>query len=198
MAPPFEYRVFLPSLPLSLSGVDFDKPNDRAEVVRHLYVLSPDPNCYNVKIRDQRLDIKALVDQEQGLERWQVLPELRFPITRRDLIHDVLQRLDVETPALLHRTYSVSRLIRQVVVPSEELEFREVKKRKVAFTRDGCDLEVVEVDVANYWRCVSVAAKSQNARSVLDLLDRLQIYEHPNQSYPAFIKSVARMFAPTK
>lgn len=192
----FEYRVFLPLLPSAITDKIAITDCSKELQSRETYILSRQVDGYNVKIRGGRLEIKVLIDRVRGLERWRPLATFDFPITRTLLNDEVLNRLDVTGPALLHDAYSESRLLYQLVVPSNELEQSKVVKRRRKLRIDDCAAEIVDLTIDDFWHCKSFAVEGENPDRLLALTNDLNIAELSNQNYPALIKQLTGMVAP--
>lgn len=61
-----------------------------------LYLLTSNERA-NVKVRDDLMDIKALVEVEQGLEQWRPVMKAAFPITAEQ-VRATLAALDLPAP----------------------------------------------------------------------------------------------------
>ena len=88
--PRFEFRTFGRNFDLvkdkmgTLTGPvpDFAKKRISSEI----YILSRTTDLNNCKIRDQKIDIKALIKVEDKLEQWDLLLKMDFPLFKKTII----------------------------------------------------------------------------------------------------------------
>jgi hypothetical protein len=194
MEPLFEYRIFVSRL--SEIGDLPELPKSEVSPSEEFYLVPTETETFNLKIRDGRLELKALIDQDQGLERWQPIESVALPIPRDQLNAAFLSKAAVVSPALVHADYSASMLMLEVAVPSNELELCKVNKRRRKVLIEDCAAEVVSLDIGDLWHAESVAIGAKTTEVVLKRAREWGLMAYPNQSYPALIKGLMGLSAP--
>jgi len=116
--PRFEFRSF---------GRDFNKQAERMAKlsvpipeklrVRHspeIYIMSRSNNINNTKIRDGKMDIKTYVQTVDGLEQWNPLTKIEFPISVNFLKSDIFPAFQVEIPDFEKTEYTMDEFLTMV------------------------------------------------------------------------------------
>ena len=116
--PRFEFRSF---------GQDFNKQAERMARlsvpileklrVRHSqesYIMSRTNDINNTKIRDGKMDIKTYVQTLDGLEQWNPLTKIEFPISVNFLKSDIFPAFQVEIPDFEKTEYTMDEFLTMV------------------------------------------------------------------------------------
>lgn len=157
-----------------------------------IYIVAADSDDTNVKIRDGALEIKALIEKRDGLEQWQPLSKIAFPLTAAALRDEVLPQLGAAVPSLARETYSVDAFLAEIVAPHPGPAAAQVSKRRFAFTVNGCmtERDEVRIDGAGLQ---SIAIESTDPAAVLEARHVLGLDELENVNYLQAIKRVIGM-----
>jgi hypothetical protein len=96
--PRYEFRAFAQNF-----GLVEDKIRrfSRCETYREsleIYVLSAGNSENNTKIRDDKMDIKVIVNEEQGLEQWAPRMKAEFPMAVETIRDEVFPAFGVPVP----------------------------------------------------------------------------------------------------
>ena len=153
------------------------------------YIISIEHSLYNIKIRDEYLDIKQLVETDRGLEHWRPYLKEAFPLTSAFLVEKVIPILGVVLPTKDILSYSAQNFMNILIQPSEKWVVVLVDKHRFKYMLENCIVEKVEVEVNNI-KIISFAIESYNADSVLELVNQLEFNTYENLSYPAAIKRI--------
>jgi hypothetical protein len=156
------------------------------------YLVAPGTDHANVKIRDGVLDIKDCIETRDDLERWSPQIKCAFPLTTETLKGDVLPRLGASLPKQSHESYSLDRLLAEIVVPHRDVAIAVAFKRRFLFTVAGCMAELAEVWI-NGAGLQSVAVESPDPAAVLEARRMLGLDDMENVSYVQAIKRVVGM-----
>ncbi len=161
-APRFEFRAF---------GQDFDRVHHRMgrfsvpvpEPVweRHsdeLYIVSQHSDTHNTKIRDGKVDIKALVQTLEGLEQWRPVMKGTFPLTEAVMRADVAPAFGVPWPPTADQDWDFE-AFRHFVDAQPGLQAVHVRKQRFGYLVHDtiCEYAVVLINGA---RVVTVATES--------------------------------------
>jgi exopolyphosphatase / guanosine-5'-triphosphate,3'-diphosphate pyrophosphatase len=150
------------------------------------YLLSPTVD-ENVKIRDRRMDIKALQQvNADGLEQWKPVMKGSFPLPAAD-VEKVFEALQVVTPPLARATYTLEQLIEELVKPVGQVRTVSVHKRRARYRIEECAAEMTEV-AANGKNVRTVAIESEDPSRVTAVLRGLGLGRFENMSYPRGLK----------
>lgn len=193
--PRFEFRSF---------GQDFDAIHRRLGRLsmpvpeklweRHsdeTYIVSRTNDVNNTKIRDGRMDIKSLVRTVAGLEQWNPLMKMTFPLAPESLRDQVFPAFRVGIPALPggpcdHATFLA--LIRE----HPDLAAVQVRKQRFAYLVHDtiCEYAVVLINGA---RVVTVSSESTDPEAIRRTIVDTGMAGLENINYLQAIKRVIGM-----
>jgi len=155
------------------------------------YLLSP-TNDANVKVRDDLLDLKSLVEvSPAGLEQWRPVMKVTFPLST-DVVRELCAALGVAMLPVTEGSMTLERL-RAALVESG-VRAVAVHKRRVRYTIDGCTAEMTEV-AADGKPVRSVAIEAEDAERVLGAVRAMGLDGFENISYPRGLKALLGMQA---
>jgi hypothetical protein len=149
------------------------------------YLLNCDKGPFNnIKIRNDRLELKKLREQYQGLERWEPAGQWSFPLslnTIQNLWTDVVLERKLTGSANL----SCNELI-HLAEENSRIRYVNVHKRRYRFALKGCDAEMDRLLIEGH-TLESCAVESSDPQSVLEVLNDLGLSEDINCSYPRLL-----------
>ena len=153
------------------------------------YLLSP-VNDANVKIRDDLMDIKTLVElSSSGLEQWRPVMKATFPL-QRDTMGAVCEALGITPPGPATDSTSLDQLVKSLA--GQGVRAIAVRKRRARYTIGGCTSEMTDV-TADGRPIRSVAIESEDASAVLAAVSAMKLDGVENLSYPRGLKSLVGM-----
>lgn len=188
IVPRFEFRTFAPDLSRieeSLRRLGHEGPVRES---REVYLLRPGESHRNIKIRGGKLELKELIEQVNGLQRWKPAGQWTFPIGA-DELQTVLPGLQTGDRRPGTRGFSKHCLLDDIVRDSHELLRANVYKRRVSYTTGGCAAEADEI-LVNGALIRSVAIESEDAGAVGATRQALGLAGHENISYPLAIARI--------
>ena len=161
-----------------------------------LYLLSGAGD--NVKVRDDLMDIKALVETDaQGLEQWRPVMKAAFPLVAADAAR-VFEALRLPVPPLERDAYSLEQFISELAEPTGALHAVTVHKRRVRYIVGGCTAEVSDV-MADGRPTRTIAIESEDAAAVIAAVRLVGLGDYVNTSYPkglaALVAGAAQRYA---
>jgi exopolyphosphatase/guanosine-5'-triphosphate,3'-diphosphate pyrophosphatase len=176
VTPRWEWRTFGESFGAAEELIGASPPTDDSES-DEVYLLSA--RGENVKVRDGLMDIKVLrqVDRH-GLERWEPVMKAALPLDAASLPR-VFEALREPLPTLSHVTYSLDRILSELVRPSAGVRALAVHKRRVRHRFDGCLCELSEIAAADR-RSRTLAVEAEDPEAVLSLVTRLGLRDRVN------------------
>ena len=187
IVPRFEFRCFGPCFATVVQAMRRLGPCERIRESSEFYIVSPAHN--NTKIRDDKMDIKVLVAEEQGLERWRPQLKAAFPLSGETLRDEVFPAFGLVPPPLDRDEYTLGQFIEGLVRPHPALTAVHVFKRRFGFTVEGCITEHAEL-LINGAATQTVAAESEDAAAVLRARRRLALEGHENVNYVLAIRRI--------
>lgn len=153
------------------------------------YFLSTATVHTNAKERDDLLDIKVLVAEQDGFEQWSVHLKAAFPVEAELVRSELFPSLGVEAPQLARLAYTKTELVSDVVAAHEDIEAVEVAKHRELFEVGACLGEVASVEM--FGRSLQTMAVESTDVAALTILRReLRIDGRPNVSYSRAIRDV--------
>lgn len=191
VVPRFEFRVFAPSLERvegRLRGVaEVEEEVESSET----YLVSRERNAWsrNVKIRGSALEMKLLIERRDGLERWKPVAKKPLPLSREFVGGPLGPDLGVDPLDARRASFSLVELVREVIGTHSRVAAAWVEKKRWKFRIDGCRVEFDEVKV-NGAVLQTVAAESEDAGHLLRVIDRLELENSENVSYPRAVRRV--------
>ena len=150
------------------------------------YLVVPGRSAINVKIRAGKLDIKVLVEERDGFERWAPRFEVEFPIPAEVLRVELFPLLDAAVHDLTEKPYSWKRLHNEVASAGTGVAAVEVTKKRFMFEVAGCIAEFSKIAIDGRKRH-SVAVESTDLEALRKARRKVGIHKMENLSYPAAI-----------
>ena len=159
-----------------------------APVVEQTYILSL-LSPHSVKVRDGCLEIKRLERVDiSGLHLWRPVLKAPFPIDA-DVLAAACAAWGIPAPAPGTPAYSLSDLLRHVVVPQRQLRIVTLSKRRMPIAVGPCRGERAQITIGRHgWNTVSV--EDSDRRRVLTALGGLGLQPAVNEDYPRALKRI--------
>lgn len=181
--PRFEFRVFGQHFGRTVASVIAAFPVEERDEGVETYLLSPTNQHYNVKIRDGKLDVKLLMRQHLGLERWHPYLQLAFPLTAAFLQEFCFAWLDVEPPLLRRYQYTARQFFQELVLPHAELCDVQVYKQRRHFTVNDCKLEITSLSINGEHTVKTIAVEAADPDVLLNTIELLHLHTLENTNY---------------
>jgi len=185
--PRWEWRTF---------ATDFGAADQRFAAMKiekiqesdEIYLLSPSTYA-NVKIRDELMDIKTLVQTSPaGLEQWRPVMKGTFPLSTDEVMR-VCTVLGVAPPSPGRDAFTLEEFREHLMAPTRRVRFVAVHKRRHRYTIASCMSELTDL-VADGKRARTVAIESEDADRVLAVVREIGLSGFPNISYPRGLKAL--------
>ncbi len=187
--PRYEFRAFAQTF-----GNIIDKIRSRArpELIREssdTYLVSRENDTNNVKLRYDQLDIKELINVQDGLEQWYPALKVNFPVESVQIRNDIFSSLKVKAPAFERENYSEEQFLTEVIWPHREVYQAQVFKQRFHFVIDGCMVEINEL-LVNGAAIGSIAVEAEQVDLVLNVRDMVGLGTYENVNYLKMIKRI--------
>jgi len=170
----YEFRAFDRCFGWSVERLRELSQCEAIEEITDIYLVSAGTRQYNVKIRENQLSIKKLLEERNGLELWSPCLKLDFTAAAADLYKHVFLSLALEISELRHTEMSLEEFLKDVVVPHPQITAGQVFKRRFRFLLGNCPVEVVE-KVVNGATIQSIAVEGEDPGDVLGIRDMLRL-----------------------
>jgi hypothetical protein len=187
VVPRFEFRTFGLCFAAVVEAMRCLAPCERIRESSELYIVSVANN--NTKVRDDKMDIKVLVREEQGLEQWRPQMKGSFPMAAEALRDEVFPAFGLAPPPLERPEYTLAEFVEGLVRPHPGLTAVHVFKRRFGFTVEGCITEHAEL-LVNGAAMQTVAVEAEDGAAVLRARARLGLEEYENVNYVLAIQRI--------
>lgn len=190
--PRYEFRTFAQNFGLVEDKIRSFSRCEKYRESREFYVLSAGNNENNTKIRDDKMDIKVIVKEEQGLEQWAPRMKGEFPMAVETIRDEVFPALGVPVPQFERSRYTLDQFQCELIRPHRDLSAAQVFKRRFGFTVNGCITEIADL-LVNGAAIRTVAVESEDSEAVLHAKKMLGLVEYENVNYLLAIKRIIGM-----
>ena len=190
--PRFEFRSFGKDFSLQAKKMKrLSEPitkNIRIRQSKEIYIISITNDINNTKIRDNKIDVKGLVQIKGGLEQWEPVTKTEFPVLKEYLLDQFFPSLNAISPILNNNIYSVSDFIK-IIDAHEDLLTIRVSKERFAYMVNQTICEVANV-IINDTRIVTISSESIDSAAVKKTLIDTGLESIENINYLQAIKRV--------
>jgi hypothetical protein len=190
--PRYEFRAFAQNFGLAEEKMRQLSKLDKFRESSEIYILSPDNNENNVKIRYHTLDIKVLIKEEKGLQQWRPRLKADFPMQMEVIRDEVFTALGTVVPEFNRSEYSLEQFLDDILMPHPELVLARVLKHRFGYKINGCISEISEL-LVNGAAVKTMALESADIEAVLKAKEMLGLHEYENVNYLLAIKRILGM-----
>jgi len=190
--PRFEFRSF---------GQDFNKQAERMARlsvpipeklrVRHSqesYIMSRTNDINNTKIRNGKMDIKTYVQTVDGLEQWNPLMKIEFPISVNFLKSDIFPAFQVERPDFGKTEYTMDEFL-AMVKKHLDLQAVSVVKERFGYIVNDTICEVGNI-LINGAKVITINSESTELDDIKKTVIDVGLDDVENINYLQAIKRV--------
>jgi len=179
-APRYEFRIFATTLDAIAEPIIAEAACSEVAESREFYLVTREPSPYNVKIRDNRIEVKELLRVERELELWRPLRAWAFPLPAAFLRETLPPFLGVSIRGDADGD-SIEAFVRTVVETCAELWCAAVAKRRRHYAFSGCRVEIDDVRIdGSPLRSIAIESESVDAVLVARAQYGLEGYENVN------------------
>lgn len=186
--PRFEFRTWGDKLEEVQSRIEALSECQQVRESIETYVVATSTSEVNPKVRDGQLDIKVLVAQQDGFERWEPRLKTSFPVPATLLRDQLFPLLDKSAPTFESGIVSLEQFLDDIVVRCDGVEAVEVTKRRRAFTVGGCIAEIADVSISGEM-LQTAAVESVDISLLRDACRLVGLDAYDNINYPTAIKA---------
>ncbi len=190
--PRFEFRSFGKDFSLQAKKMkQLSGPvpkNVRARRSKEIYIVSITNDIANTKIRDDKIDIKRLIQTKDSLEQWEPVTKTGFPVLKEYLLDQFFPSLSAISPILYNNFYSVSAFIK-IIDDHKDLCAIHVSKERFGYMVNKTICEVANVTINNT-RLVTISSESIDIGAVKKTLIDTGLENVENINYLQAIKRI--------
>ena len=190
--PRFEFRSFGKDFSLQAKKMkQLSGPvpkNVRVRRSKEIYIVSITNDIANTKIRDDKIDIKRLIQKKDSLEQWAPVTKTEFPVLREYLLNQFFPSLDTTAPLLDDAVYSVNDFIK-IIENHKDLCVIHVSKERFGYMVNKTICEVASVTINNT-RLVTISSESIDTGAIKKTLKDTGLDNLENINYLQAIKRV--------
>lgn len=172
--PRWEFRIFTPEPGDEAARLESELEEDGQSRSRDIYLLNLLPAECNLKIRDDELQIKRLIDTADGFEQWRPDPSLPFPLETA-----AFEGLTGEPTAI---ALDARTFIDRIRRPAGPVAVLHVLKTRRHFRREDILAETARLTV-NGARLATLAIESTNLDALRQLRENLGLCATDNSNY---------------
>lgn len=192
--PRFEFRSF---------GQDFDNAAKRMarfsvpipealweKSSEDIYIVSPFSNV-SIKIRNNKLSIKKCIQIVDGLEQWDPVMEISFPLESSVLKDVFFPALQVKPPKFINDSYTLDTLM-ELVNKHPSLQAVKVHKKRFSYNVNNtiCETGIVLINGA---KMITISSESTIIEDVKKTIKDIGLEGAENINYLLAIKRVIGM-----
>jgi hypothetical protein len=187
--PRFEFRTFAQNFGMVIDKMRKLSPCEIIRESSEIYIMAAGNNENNTKIRDNKMDIKVFVTEQDGLQQWNPRMKGEFPMKAEKIRDDVFPAFGVSLPEFKREEYTLAQYLDEIIKPHPELSAVNVFKRRFAFTVNNTIVESAELLINNA-AIQSVAVESTEIDDILKAKEMLGLTEYENVNYLLAIKRI--------
>lgn len=188
--PRFEFRIFGSEFQVFIKLYHDLFPNSeitkRTTISDEIYLISSINNNFNIKIRDNRLDIKKLNIKSGSLEQWEPFFKTDFPIDVKTLQKKVLSIFQIKSLSPDQSKYTQKQFL-SLIQNYSFINRVEVHKNRTQYITKEIMFEIADIDIEGK-TLQTICVESTNEEKLLKLLKKLRIDTMKNTNYIEEIK----------
>ena len=191
-APRFVFRTFghkLAKYQEKMAMLSIPVPNDiQVRIFDEIYIISKTADNTNVKVKNNKLDVKKLIQTKDNLEKWETIKKQNFPISNQLLINEIFPALNVDSPVFDDDNLDKKQFI-DIVKQHDGLLVVPVQKQRHAYIINLSICEFAQVIIGNEY-LNSVSVESADVVEVQKTIHDLNLNSFENINYIQAIKRV--------
>ncbi len=189
--PRYEFRMFgVKCIDVFIDSLKSKAIAGEVREISEIYLMTAGNSGNNIKIRNKLLDIKTLVQLENGLEQWNPTEVGTFPLSNDKIRNDIFPALGVEAPVLDREVYTLKQFMQELILEDPDIIVALTEKERHAFDFEDCICEYADVKINGSFQR-TLAVESENPELVYKAMKSLNIGDKiENVNYPKALKRV--------
>jgi hypothetical protein len=181
--PRFEFRSFGQNFGYAVDVLRTAPQTKARTDVLHTYILSATNQRYAIKMCNDKLDVKVLLREHKGLERWYPYHQFAFPLTSAFLHEFLFAWLEIDLPLLRRCHYTAPQFLQELMMPNPHVRTVEVCKNRHYYTVNDCQVELGSLWIDDRHPTQTVAVKGVDPEAVLQTVALLGLQASANTNY---------------
>jgi len=195
--PRYEFRTFghnFQSHQEQMAQLSQPVPEDlQVRIFDEIYIISKTLDDVNIKIKNDLLDLKKLINANDNLEQWNTIAKHKFPISKELLLNEIFPSLNADLPLLTKAEFDIKSFL-NITKRHKDLLTVPVHKKRNAYIVNFTICEFAEVIIdSNY--LYTVAVESTEIDEVTKTVNQLNLDQYENINYVQAIKRVNDLIA---
>lgn len=190
--PRYEFRTFGHDFKRQLELMEkFTQPvpdDLKVRIFDEVYVISKNTDETNIKVKNSLLDIKKLINTDNGIEQWDSLIKYEFPLDQYTILKEILPLLKADIPILEHTSFNIKDFIR-IAKRHKDLIPIQVHKKRQTYLVNYTICEYVEVIIGTSY-LNTIAVESIDLDEVISTVEQLKMVPFDNINYVQAIKRI--------
>jgi hypothetical protein len=191
-APRFVFRTFghkLKKYQEKMELLSILVPEDiQVMIFEEIYIISKTVDNTNIKVKNNKLDVKKLIQTKDNFEQWETIKKQNFPISNQLLINEIFPALNVDSPSFDDDMLSKKQFI-NIVNRHDNLLAVPVQKQPHAYIVNLSICEFAQVIIGNDY-LYSVSVEATDFAEVQKTMNDLNLDSFENINYIQAIKRV--------
>lgn len=191
-APRFVFRTFghkLKKYQEKMELLSIPVPEDiQVMIFEEIYIISKTVDNTNIKVKNNKLDVKKLIQTKDNLEQWETIKKQNFPISNQLLINEIFPALNVDSPAFDADMLSKKQFI-DIIKRNDDFLVVPVQKQRHAYIVNLSICEFAQVIIGNDY-LYSVSVEATDFAEVQKTINDLNLNSFENINYIQAIKRV--------
>ncbi len=181
----FEFRVFGDDLQSLRDLFSHGKMIKKESISDEIYLILQISSNFNIKIRDNTLEIKKLIAKSDFLEQWEPLCKLSFPINMQTY-KELFTLLQIKLPIINQNRYTKEQFL-SVIQSCHYIDRIKVHKQRTQYIVDDIIIETADVEIEGI-NLQTICFESTNKEKLHKLLCELHLSKMQNTNYLEEIK----------
>lgn len=191
-SPRFEFRTFghnFTDYHKRMAKLSQPVPDDmRVRKFDEIYVISKVGDDTNIKIKNNKLDVKKLIQVLDNLEQWDTIMKYDFPISKKLFMDEIFPAFKIDTPIFTNDELREKQFLR-TVKQNNDLLIIPVQKRRQAYIVNLTICEYAEVLFGNDY-LYTISVESTEPDEVTNTIRELNLDSFENINYIQAIKRI--------
>jgi hypothetical protein len=196
-APRFEFRTFghhFTEYKEQMIQLTQQVPEDlQVRIFDEVYIISKTLDDINIKIKNNLLDIKKLLNIDGKLEQWNTISKYEFPLSIELLTDEILPSLNADIPIINIHEFDINKFL-NISKQHKDLLTVPVHKKRYAYIINYTMCEYAEVIIGNEY-LYTVAVESTDKMEVRRTVTQLNLDLYENINYVQAIKQVNKLIS---
>ena len=190
--PRFEFRTFghnFTDYHNKMAELSLPVPDEmRVRKFDEIYIISKTVDNTNIKVKNNKLDVKKLIQVRDNLEKWNTMMKFDFPVSKKLLMDEIFPALKADILLIKYNEVDEKQFV-NIIKRHKDLLVIPVHKKRYAYILNYTICEFAEVIFGN--DCLyTVSVESTEAEEVTKTIQELNLDSLENINYVQAIKRV--------